>query len=241
MTQEDLFGEDYLYFYADDASNVTVRRDVDAILQLLDCPPRSSLLEIGCGEGRLLRELARRGYRVTGVDRSSKMIEAACARAAADAAAVTYLLDDVRNMHVVSRFNGAFSWFTSFGYEDDVGNFEVLRSVHSQLVQGGRFAIDVINRDFVMHNFQSTRVVERNDCFMIDRLSHDVLTNRVRNDRVHIRDGVRRVSFSVRLYGKSELCDLLERAGFVAIESSQTEQLSPDGIATRIQLAATAA
>ena len=33
MADEDLFGEDYLFFYDDDASEASVTRDVDAILR----------------------------------------------------------------------------------------------------------------------------------------------------------------------------------------------------------------
>ena len=63
MADEDLFGEDYLFFYAEDASEASVKRDADTILRMLDLAPGSSILEVGCGEGRLLRELAACGYR----------------------------------------------------------------------------------------------------------------------------------------------------------------------------------
>ncbi len=40
-------------------------------------PPGRATLEIGCGEGRVARDLAERGHRVTGVDASPTMLEAA--------------------------------------------------------------------------------------------------------------------------------------------------------------------
>ena len=44
MTDEALFGEDYLFFYAEDASEVSILRDADVILRMLDllCVPRTS-------------------------------------------------------------------------------------------------------------------------------------------------------------------------------------------------------
>jgi SAM-dependent methyltransferase len=144
MADGDLFGEDYMFFYADDARDATVERDVDIILRLLDLPSGSSVLEIGCGEGRLLRELARRGYRATGVDRSSKMIEAALAKNF-DGAVVDYLIADVREMPAAPRFDGA-SWYTSFGYEDDAGNLDVLRGIRAQLDQS-RLSHTKLTRD----------------------------------------------------------------------------------------------
>ena len=148
IADEDLFGENYLFFYAEDASEASVKRDADAVLRMLDLPPASSILEVGCGEGRLLRELAARGYRATGVDRSRFMIEAATARSSGDAAAATYFLGDVRDMPGGAPFDGAFSWYTSFGYEDEDGNRDVLRAIRAKLKQGGRFAIDVKTRTF---------------------------------------------------------------------------------------------
>jgi len=240
MAQEDLFGEDYLYFHADDASDAAVRRDVDAIVELLACPPGSSILEVGCGEGRLLRELARRGYVATGVDRSRTMIEAAIANNARIENAVTYLIDDVRNMQAAQRFAAAFSWFTSFGYEDDAGNLEILRSIRRQLIKGGQFAIDVISKDHVLQNFQRARVVEKGDDFMIDRLTYDAATSRMRNDRIHIRAGVRRVAFCVRMYDRTELSELLSSAGFGSIRSLASGEPSSAGAAPRVRLVATA-
>jgi SAM-dependent methyltransferase len=240
MATEDLFGEDYMFFYSDDASDASVERDVDAILRLLDLPPGSALLEVGCGEGRLARGLAHRGYRATGVDRSSKMIEVAISKNIGDVAAVNYLLADVRDMRVTARFDGAFSWYTSFGYEDETGNLDVLRGIRSQLSSGGRFAIDVTNRDFAVRNLRDTMVFERGDHFMIDRLSYDTQTNRMRNDRTYIRAGIRRVAFSLRLYGFAELSDLLVRAGFASVHSLAPEDRPPAGIAPRIRLVATA-
>ena len=69
------------------------------------------------------------------------------------------------------------------------------------------------NRDYLTRNLRETQVFERGDDFIIDRLSYDPETSRMRNDRVNIRSSVRRVSFSLRLYSFPELSELLSRAG----------------------------
>jgi hypothetical protein len=89
-------------------------------------------------------------------------------------------------------------------------------------------------------NLRETQVFERGDDFMIDRLSYDPETSRMRNDRVYFRSSVRRVSFSLRLYSFPELSELLSRAGFGSIEPFVPEDLKAD-IAPRIWLAARAA
>jgi SAM-dependent methyltransferase len=42
-------------------------------------PPRAATLEVGCGEGRVARDLAARGHRVTAVDASPTLLSAAAA------------------------------------------------------------------------------------------------------------------------------------------------------------------
>jgi hypothetical protein len=153
------------------------------------------------------------------------MIAAATAKNIGEAP-VNYLVADVRNLPAAARFDGAFTWYTSFGYEDDAGNLDVLRGVRAQLSDGGRFAVDVTNKDFLVRNFRETTVFERGDNFMIDRLSYDTQTSRMRNDRVYIRSGVRRASFSLRLYSLPELSELLARAGFDSIEPHLPEDRS---------------
>ena len=44
--------------------------EVTKIIKLLNIQPGSSVLDLGCGIGRHSLELARRGYQVTGVDRT---------------------------------------------------------------------------------------------------------------------------------------------------------------------------
>jgi 2-polyprenyl-3-methyl-5-hydroxy-6-metoxy-1,4-benzoquinol methylase len=44
-------------------------------LKLLPAPPGGRLLDFGCGAGSLVQALARRGWRVTGIDRSPRMVE----------------------------------------------------------------------------------------------------------------------------------------------------------------------
>ena len=48
-----------------------------AFFQELVPPPGQATLEIGCGEGRVVRDLTARGHRTTGVDASSNLIAAA--------------------------------------------------------------------------------------------------------------------------------------------------------------------
>ena len=53
------------------------KAETQFLIQNLNCAPGEHLLDVPCGNGRLAFELAKRGYRVTGVDIADEFIEEA--------------------------------------------------------------------------------------------------------------------------------------------------------------------
>src|SRR5437773_5500468 len=75
-----------------------------------------AVLDLCCGPGRHAVEFARRGFRVTGVDRSPFLLERAMERASESAVEVEWVLDDMREFRRPAAFDLACNLFTSFGY-----------------------------------------------------------------------------------------------------------------------------
>ena len=69
---------------------------VDAIVSLLNLRQSDRVLDLACGVGRHSLELARRGYRVVGVDRTEQYLERARRTAAAEGIDVEFVLADMR-------------------------------------------------------------------------------------------------------------------------------------------------
>lgn len=70
----------YFDLYAEEDTRLAVEQ-VDDLVKMLDIAPGASILDVCCGYGRHAIELARRGYRVTGIDLAPKQIEEAKSRA----------------------------------------------------------------------------------------------------------------------------------------------------------------
>ena len=80
--------------------------------------PVQTVLDLGCGTGGHALPLARRGYQVTGVDRSATMLENA--RAKAGIAPVEFLLGDVRTVDLNRTFDAAVATFLFCTLPDDL-------------------------------------------------------------------------------------------------------------------------
>ncbi|RUV02473.1 class I SAM-dependent methyltransferase [Mesorhizobium sp. M1A.F.Ca.IN.020.03.2.1] len=219
------FNEDYVHFgdviNPPEASN----KQADSIWGFLSISQDSSILELGCGYGRITNRLAKKGARVSGIDISPVLLKKAEADAAKHGVTVEYVLGDMRSLPWRDRFDAAFLWYTTFGYFDDADNSLVLREAASALRNGGRLLIDYPNRfSFPSDKSPDCYVVQRNDDIRIDIYSNDVLSDRVNLERIIVRNGcVRRTHLSYRQYGFSEYARILRGAGFETVEAYAPE------------------
>jgi SAM-dependent methyltransferase len=71
---------------------ITEQLERKLVLELIGDVSGSKLLDLGCGDGKLAVELARRGACVTAVDASPSMIDAARARAAEEGANIRFAI-----------------------------------------------------------------------------------------------------------------------------------------------------
>jgi SAM-dependent methyltransferase len=116
---------------------------ITRLLDTLDPPPGSRMLDVACGRGRHARILAEKGFDVTGIDLAPGSI--ALARQY-ETPQLHFYLHDMRSPMRINYFAYAFNFFTSFGYfrtarEDN----NVIRAVSQSLVDGGHFVLDYLN------------------------------------------------------------------------------------------------
>jgi cyclopropane fatty-acyl-phospholipid synthase-like methyltransferase len=125
--------------------------EVDFIIGELNLPEGSSILDMGCGSGRHSVELARRGYRMTGVDISSGML--AQAEKAVGEAGVTaeWIKADATQFKSDKLFDAAICLcegaFGLLGKDGDAieHNLFILRNINQALKPGGKLILNAIN------------------------------------------------------------------------------------------------
>jgi len=141
------------------------RTEVIDILSLLEGqgyrPKR--ILDLNCGIGRHSIELGKRGIEVLGTDLSPVYIKIAEERALKLKVEdkVRFKVVDMRQVRTVlsneEPFDGILCLWTSFGFYDDDTNDDVLRQCLKLVKPGGFFALDIVNRDWLLHNFVEHR------------------------------------------------------------------------------------
>jgi SAM-dependent methyltransferase len=187
---------------------------------LLRFPEQARVLDLCCGPGLFVVPLARRGYRVTGVDLSPLMLkraEAACADAGVTARLTAA---DMLTFTEPESFDVVLNVFTSFGYFDDpADNARVLRNAHASLVPGGRLLIDLMGKEVLAGWIGRPQLVELGDgAYVVQRDTILDGWRRLRTDWTLVRDGTaREASITSWLYSGAELCAMAEQAGFTDV------------------------
>lgn len=198
--------------------------ECDFIADALDLDPDAGLLDVPCGEGRHAVELARRGYRPTGVDLSEASLEKARAAAAAEAeieTPIAFLHRDMRDLAGLGPFDGACCLGNAFGYFEEAECRRFLAAVAATLRPGaGLLLHSGMVAESLLPNYEEEVEVTVGDFRMLCRNDYDLLAGRLdtryrlaRGGRVEERLGHHWI-FTLR-----EIGEMLAAAGFAGIEA----------------------
>ncbi len=192
--------------------------EADQVIRLLGSPEGAAVLDLACGTGRIALELARRGLRVTGVDRTTAYLATARSRAAEAGLPVELVEEDMRRFVRPGAFDAAVILFSSFGFfEDPEEDRCVLRQVHTCLRSGGTLLLDLVCRETLPRRFQK-RTWHRHPSlpwFLLEEAAPRPDWSWIDVHWIVLRDGqVWEADVGVRLYSAPELERELRGAGF---------------------------
>lgn len=213
----DVFRDGFYQRWALDDRFDRAEGEADFIVEALDLPAGAAILDLCCGEGRHTVALARRGYRMTGLDLSGVQLRRARATAREAGAEIRWHRADMRDIPWRREFDAVTNMFTAFGYfESDEEDANVLRAVSRSLKPRGRFLLDTINREWLMRHYEVRGWHQADDgtLFLEDR-QFDILAgrNRVRVLSARPDGGRDERRIDLRLYALTELAGMLSRAG----------------------------
>jgi len=204
----------------DAARNAGTPAEVEGVLGLTGVAPGASVLDLGCGQGRVSLELARRGFRVTGVDRTALYLERGRARAEAEGLSIEWVNDDMRRFERRAAFDLVTSLFTTFGFfADDDEEQSVARHMAESLRPGGRAVLEMAGKEVLARIFQPRGWMAGEGVELLEERRIRPGFGWVDTRWIVHRDGVRReFSLSLRLYSGVELSRLLVESGFSRVE-----------------------
>ena len=194
--------------------------EVDMLIGLLGVGCGASILDIPCGVGRHSLELTRRGFRVTGVDRTGAYLQTAHRKAVVAGLDLELIQCDMRSFVHPESYDAAINLSTSFGYFDDVADdHRVARNLINSLRPGGRLVMEMMGKEVL------ARIYQRRDWqelpgggFFLQEREVDQEWTWMQNRWILIQDGdTSEYTIGHRIYDGAGLKMLLLDAGFEAV------------------------
>jgi len=198
-------------------------RESKFIIDSLGVGGGATILDLCCGFGRHTMELAKRGYDMAGLDLSLPLLQKALKEAQRRNLSIKFIHGDVRELNFHEIFDAIFCYQTSFGYFDDRTHFNILRGVASALKPGGRFLLEVVNRDYVVQRLPTRVWWEGPECLFLEEVELDFLESVLHTKRSYIYDDGRppwEQNIYVRLFAVQELSRMFELADLRVISVS---------------------
>ncbi|BAY87001.1 putative methyltransferase [Calothrix parasitica NIES-267] len=220
---EELF-ENYAINYDKESFTQGTIGECDFIEKEIEYNKQAKIIDIGCGTGRHSIELAKRGYKVVGIDLSESMLQGAKQKAAADNLQIQFEKQDARELPYLHQFDlvimlceGGFSLM-----ETDEMNFKILQNAANALKPKGKLIFTTLNGLFPLFHsvkeFLNSEAEPGNAAY--DNHSFDLMTFRDSNT-IYISDdsgNKKELKCNERYYVPSEITWLLKTLYFQNID-----------------------
>ena len=214
--QDDKFWELWGPIMFNERRIANATEEIANLISLLNIEPGNRVLDLCCGIGRHSLELARRGFKVTGVDRTLYYLSVASSQAKKEKLDIEFVNEDMRNFRRPNAFDIVISMFTSFGYfENQDDDKKVVLNVYKSLKKGGRFLIDVNGKERLAAIFRERDWHREGDAIILEERKVTQDWSWMDNRWILIKDGkMYENSLSHRIYSATELKALLKDCGF---------------------------
>jgi SAM-dependent methyltransferase len=228
------------------------KAEADFLVKVLGCGEGSTLLDVPCGNGRLSLELARRGYRVTGVDIAPEFIEEARANAlrsmqesttpdtkelarafrawvAGETPIPQFMIGDMRRIEGDAIYDGAYCFGNSFGFlaYEDMESF--LSGVARALRPDGRFVVETgMAAESTLTKFETESSHQIQDIRVTIKEQYLAAESCIDTEYIFEQNGkIESRNAKHWIYTAGEIRRMLERAGFEILNLYGSLQCEP--------------
>jgi len=127
-------------------------KEIDFLINAIDFKKNDAILDIGCGNGRHLVELYKRGYKKSiGIDLSKPFIDTAVKNNKnIDFINNDFISYDFKN----KKFDKIISFFSGFGYYNDKDNEKYVKKVSELIKKNGIFMLDIFNFIYFIKSYK---------------------------------------------------------------------------------------
>jgi SAM-dependent methyltransferase len=166
----------------------------------IHAPNTKSILELGCGTGNHAVLLAKEGYTIHGVDRSTEMLAKASDRLSYFpqelASKLTFSPGDIREVRLDRQFDAIISLFHVISYQTTNADLKAaFATVKSHLKPGGIFIFDCWYGPAVLSDRPAVRIKRLED--------EEILVTRIAEPVMHPNDNLVDVNYQVFIKDKN--------------------------------------
>lgn len=188
------------------------------------------ILDLGCGPGLYSEKLAKKGYKVTGVDFSQNSIEYAQNSAMKNNLDVTYICENYLQLDFKEKFDLVIMIYCDFGVLSIEERETLIENVYEALKSGGIFIFDALNK-YTIENLKFERNWEfskggfwKDKPYLCLSQSNHFIEKKAILDEYLIMDeenNYKIYRFWNHYFDKDDIKNIFEKPGFKRVENYQ--------------------
>jgi len=178
------FEQDYFRKTAEQTDTIIDKSvpQAEFLIDVLELNPNHRILELCCGYGRHVINLARRGYNITGFDLCERALKLAKQKSREENLKTHLVRGDIRSLPFGREFDRIYNLF-AFGYfENDREILKVLSGASNILKPGGRLLVDAINGPRILRDFVGSAREEEAERYILHKRAYDEETKRLKSE-----------------------------------------------------------
>lgn len=226
-------------------SDEQTKNEVDFLLSKLQVKPGSHLVDIACGNGRHALELAKLGYKVTGIDISHECIAEAKKAVTALSSSLAsgsslnellvFLNHDMCSIEGKAVFDAAYCLGDSFGYFGAEASEAFLETLAGSLKTGARVLVDTSSvAEVLIPHLEPEQSFTLGDLHIIAHNKYHAQTSCLETTYELSHKGQLETRHSLRwIFTAGEVARMLARAGLLVVDYFASTDSEPFDLGAR--------